>query len=74
MLRGNEPPGAESREGFTRRAQAEAAAESRDEYGLTASTSEQQAIKAAVQAPQGPRAARGQPASPKGGSGRRGLG
>src|SRR4051812_6076232 len=69
MLRGDRPPGAESRETFTRRAQAEAAAESRDEYNLTATTSEQSAICAAVQAPQGARAPRGQPASPKAGSG-----
>jgi hypothetical protein len=74
QLRGNQPPGAESRAGFTRRVQAEAAAESRDDFNLSAATTEQQAIKAAVKAPQGPRSARGQPASPKGGSGQRGLG
>ena len=33
---------------FVRRAQAEAAAESRDEYNLSAATSDQQAIRAAM--------------------------
>jgi hypothetical protein len=66
----------ESRE-FARRAQAEAAAESRAEYNLSSSTSDQQAIDAAMKAPQGPRAGRGaqtKRASVKGGSGQSGLG
>src|SRR4051812_954350 len=74
QLRGDRPPGAVSRETFSHRVQAEAAAESRDEFNLSASTPEQSAIRAAVEAPQGARAPRGQPASPKAGSGRRGLG
>ena len=62
---------------FTRRAQEEAAAESRSEYNLSASTSDQQAIDAAVKASQGPRAGRGaqtKRASLKGGSDQTGLG
>lgn len=74
QLRGSRPPGAESSENFSRRIQAEAAAESRDEYNLAAGTTEQQAIRAAIKASNGPRAARGQPASSRGGSGRTGLG
>jgi hypothetical protein len=66
----------ETRE-FARRAREEAAAESRDEYNLSASTSEEEAVRAAVRAPQGPRAGRGaqtRRASLRGGSGQAGLG
>lgn len=66
-----------SSDDFARRAQAEAAAESRDEYNISASASDQQAISAAVRAPQGPRAGRGaqtKRASIRGGSGQTGLG
>jgi hypothetical protein len=49
QLRGGKPPGTESAESFKRRAQTEAAAESREEFHLPAGTSEQQAIKAAMQ-------------------------
>jgi hypothetical protein len=49
QLRAGEPPGRESRDAFTRRATAEAAAESRDEFHLSPAASEQQAIRAALQ-------------------------
>ena len=49
QLRGDQPPGRESRDAFTRRAIAEAAAESRDEFHLSPAASEQQAIRAALQ-------------------------
>jgi hypothetical protein len=72
QLRGENPPGAETAGGFTRRAQTEAAAESRDDYHLSATTSEQQAIQAAVQKPG--RGSQGRRSPIKGGSGQRGLG
>lgn len=61
---------------FSRRAQTEAAAESRDEFHLDAGTSDQDAIKAAVQrpAPRPNRAVKSFTGSVKGGSGQRGLG
>lgn len=61
---------------FTRRAQAEAAAESRDEFHLSAGMSDQEAIKAAVQRPppRSNRAVKSFTGSVKGGSGQSGLG
>jgi hypothetical protein len=49
QLRGDQPPGRESRDTFTRRASAEAAAESRDDFHLSPAATEQQAIRAALQ-------------------------
>lgn len=49
QLRGDQPPGRETEEEFTRRATVEAAAESRDEFHLSPAASEQQAIQAALQ-------------------------
>lgn len=49
QLRGDQPPGPESRGSFSRRVQTEAAAESRDEFHLSSATTEQEAIQAALQ-------------------------
>jgi hypothetical protein len=64
------------RDEFTRRTQTEAAAESRGEFNLPSTMSDQQAIKAAVQqpAPKPNKQVRSFTGSPKGGSGQRGLG
>ncbi len=71
QLRDGGKPGPESGDAFKRRVQAEAAAESRDEFHLSAATTEQQAIQAAVQkqaarAPQVPHhtSPKGKPAPP----------
>lgn len=64
------------RDEFTNRIQEEAAAESRDEFNLPSSMSDQQAIKAAVQkpAPKPNKSVRSFTGSVKGGSGQSGLG
>ena len=67
----------QARREFTARMQAEAAAESRDEFGLPSTMSDQQAIKAAVQkpAPKPDKSVRSFTGSTKkGGSGQSGLG
>lgn len=66
----------QAHEEFTRRAQTEAAAESRDEFHLSGSLSDQEAIQAAVQrpAPKPNRSVKSFTGSVKGGSGQSGLG
>lgn len=64
------------RDDFTSRVQEEAAAESRDEFNLPSTMSDQQAIKAAVQkpAPKPNKSVRSFTGNVKGGSGQSGLG